>query len=81
MNEERKAFYNYMNPKMSEPKLSTDSLMLQIGILVANKQIQSDDWIILNKMREQIKNQNNFPDKILRSMQKKIQTIQNKYER
>ena len=82
MNEERKSYNDYMNPKMSEQKQDANDLIMQIGVMLTSKKIDPADWIVLDKISTQIRKQNfNLSNKVLRSMQNKFQMIQKKYER
>ena len=78
MNEERKSFNDYMNPKVSEDKETASDLVARIEYICKHTQLEFRDWNKLDKMKNQIMKQKfNIPRKVLRSMQNTV----NQYER
>ena len=82
MNEERKSYYNFIHNVASEQKINANELIAQIRYFLAHNKTKASDWILLNKIVKQLNNSNfNASRKVLRSMQTKFETIQNKYQR
>ena len=78
MNEVRKSYNDYMNPKVSEEKETASDLVARIEIICKQPELDFNVWDKLDKMRTQIiKQKFNVPRKVLRSMQNTVK----QYER
>lgn len=82
MNEQKKSYHDFVNNVASEQKINANELVARIGCFISHNKMKPADWILLTKMIKQLNNPNfNAPRKVLRSMQTKFETIQNKYQR
>ena len=82
MNEQRKKKYDYFKPSVSEQKATAEDLLAQLNSFIRGYQLKAGDWILLNKLIKQLNGaKSNFPRKVLRSIQIKFETLQQKYQR
>ena len=78
MNEVKKSYDDYMNPKVSEDKETASDLVARIQYICEHNQLEFNDWNKLDKMKRQIiKQKFVVSGKVLNSMRKTVL----KYER
>ncbi len=67
---------------MNEEKIEATDLSMQMASFIRNHELDSNDWIFVNKLVKQLnKQKRNVSRKVLRSVQSKFEKIQNKYQR
>lgn len=65
---------------MNEQKMEVTDLSMQLASFIRKYELDSRDWIFVNKLIKQINKQNNVSRKVLRSVQSKFEKIQDKYK-
>ena len=82
MNEQKRSFEEYKNPEVSEQKLDATDLSLQMTSFLRSVKVSPSDWILVDKLIKQInKPKYNVSRKVFRSVQRKFETVQDKYQR
>ena len=83
MNEQKKSFQNYTNPKLTKNEQLSMSLVNDIKVLLScSSKISLTDLIYLKNMLKQLNQHKNImSNKVLRSIEKKLQTMQQQYQR
>jgi len=82
MNEQKRSFEEYKNPEVSEQKLDATDLSLQMTSFLRSVKVAPSDWILVDKLIKQInKPKYNVSRKVFRSVQRKFETVQDKYQR
>ncbi len=71
-----------MNSVVSDSKRTADELCAEISNFLHNKNLNVADLIYLKNMLKQLNQQkSNMPNKVLRSIEKKLQNLQQQYQR
>lgn len=67
---------------MNEEKVEATDLCMRMLSFIRNRELDSNDWICVNKLIKQLNKQNrNVSRKVLRSVQSKFEKVQDKYQR
>ena len=82
MNEHKRSFEEYKNPEGFEQKMDATDLSLQMTSFLRSVKVAPSDWILVDKLIKQInKPKYNVSRKVFRSVQRKFETVQDKYQR
>ena len=85
MNEQRKSFQDYANPKQTKHQQSVDELIATATMLLTHhrKDLSMTEIIYIENLLHKQLNQRNarIPNNVLRGIERKLQNIKNQIER
>ena len=82
MNEQKRSRREYFNPESTKQSQTASELLALIQIFITRNTITPSDLTVLKKLIKQLNaHKNDLPSKVIRSMTRKFEVIQAKYER
>ena len=83
MNEQKRLSHEYFYPSQTKQQMAAEELLNAIKMFISQNKLNPSDFHILTKLVRQLNTQvkTSVPNKILRSMQKRFEIIQEQYTR